>query len=136
MSYLVVKPKREPTGCIEEKPTRQSICLGGRWINLSALARSQGMDKSYLSRIFSGDRPSPTLDYLKKMAAGLGMGIEELANALEERYALVKSRHTELEILHVTRVTEENEADLKTVLKNKPVVSRMPGTRLPSEEIK
>lgn len=132
MYFKKVRPKREPSGCIQKDPTNSSISLGGVWVNLSAISRSQGIDKSYLSRIFSGERPNPTISYIKKISAALGMSPDELMVALEDRYELIKKRHTEMEILHLTRIIEEDTEDLKQLSKGKPPIPRMPGDRLPA----
>lgn len=75
----------EPKGCLQEKPTAQSILFAGKYINLKEVARQQGIDESYLSRIFSGKRPLPRADYAMRIAKALGLGLEELIHAIEAR---------------------------------------------------
>lgn len=134
MYHKKVRPKREPSGCIQTEPTGQSISLGGVWVNLSAISRSQGIDKSYLSRIFSGERPNPTISYIKKIAAAIGMSPDELMTALEDRYDLIKKRHTEMEILHLTRIVAEDKEDLALLKKGKPPIPRLSTERLPADK--
>ena len=76
---------KRPRLCIEKKPTSQTIYLGGVPINLTALAMSQGLDLGGVSKILSGKR-RPSLPYASKMARGLGMGLEDMLDALEIRH--------------------------------------------------
>lgn len=73
-----------PLSYIERHPTTQSIMLGGRYINLSAISRDLEIDQSYLSKIFSGKR-DPTIAHLRKLTAALRVTIDELLEAIEER---------------------------------------------------
>lgn len=75
-----------PRSCIEDKPTHQSIRFGGRFISLIQLAEQEGLNHSYLSRIFSGERRAG-VDYLERIAGGLGMGLEEFRASLKELIA-------------------------------------------------
>ena len=119
-----------PVGCIERKPTPQSVKFGGRYINLSAMARSQNMDQSYLSRVFCGKR-NPTLDHSRKMAAALGMTMDQFLEALDERtHALRKGDRAIVKQYH-TRVATEDMEDAAAYAAGKPVPPRMPGLRLP-----
>jgi DNA-binding phage protein len=58
------------------------VKLGGKFINLSAISRTQGIDQSYLSRIFARKR-DPSLKCARKIAACLGMGLEAFLEALD-----------------------------------------------------
>lgn len=117
--------------CVLDNPTKAAICLGGKWLNLSAIGRSQGLNKSYLSRVFSGERSNPPLDVLLKISAATGMGLEDLVTALLERWKLIKEQRTEAEIKYLTRVVIETEEDIATARKGKPVIPRDKGERLP-----
>ena len=70
--------------CIEDNPTSQSIMLGGRYINLSALARTIEADQSYLSRILSGKR-NPGVDLFSKIADALGTTMDQLRSDIQDR---------------------------------------------------
>jgi DNA-binding phage protein len=71
-----------PNECIEANPSSQTVKLGGKFINLSAISRTQGIDQSYLSRIFARKR-DPSLKCARKIAACLGMGLEAFLEALD-----------------------------------------------------
>lgn len=75
---------RGPTRCLEDKPTCQSIHLGGRYISLSRLAEEGDFNHSYLSYIFSGQR-TPSAKYFKRIADLLGMNMNDLMEAIEDR---------------------------------------------------
>lgn len=75
-----------PRRCLEANPTRKSIRLNGRFINISELARQGPFDHGFLSVILSGKR-YPTIPYAERIAECLGMGLEELLIAIRERRA-------------------------------------------------
>jgi hypothetical protein len=127
----LIRPKRQPGGCVEENPTKASISFAGVWINLSAISRSQHLDKGYLSRLFSGEKPNVSLFNMRKIAAAIGFSLDDLAAGLEERWRLIQANKTEQEIQYLTRVIQEDEEDLATLRKGKPVVIRNAGERLP-----
>jgi len=74
-----------PTRCIVRHPTSQSVWFCGVAINLSQLAESwhPPLDQSYLSRIFAGER-IPSLDYMERIATGLGMQLQALHDELKK----------------------------------------------------
>ena len=74
---------------IVENPNPQTIHFNGKPISLSALARETGVDNSYISRIFKGDRV-PTLKVLHKICEALGMGLEEFLLALGKHTGVTK----------------------------------------------
>ena len=79
-------------GCFQPRPTRQSIYFGGRFINLSAIARTQHIDLSYLSRIMAGNRRA-SVDRYAIIARALEMTIEDLLAAIDQRaQMLIKER--------------------------------------------
>lgn len=71
-------------GCIEPKPTSQTVYIGELPINLSAIARLTNVDQGYLSRIFSGQQ-SPSLKTAEKIAAALGMGLESFLQSIPKK---------------------------------------------------
>jgi hypothetical protein len=77
-----VRERSPTTGVVVDKPNSQTVQFAGKSINLSAISRDQGIDKSYLSRIFNGQR-MPTMPYARKIAASMGMGLEEFLDALQ-----------------------------------------------------
>jgi len=78
----MIKGMAVSADCIERRPTTQSVYLMGRAVNLSAISRSQGIDPSHLSRIFSGRR-NPSIKYARKIASALGLRLDEFLDALD-----------------------------------------------------
>ena len=78
-------PKSRRRSVFVGHPSRQSIQIGGKYVNLSAISRQQNIDHSYLSRIFSGER-IPRITHARKIALAIGMGLEEFLDALESRW--------------------------------------------------
>lgn len=75
-----------PTRCLESHPTKQSIRFGGRYINLSLIARDQKIDQSALSRIFAGKR-RPHIDHARKIARALGLSLDDFLTTLDHHIA-------------------------------------------------
>jgi hypothetical protein len=73
-----------PESCIAEKITPRTIEFNGVHINLTAMGKMRGMDTSYLSRIFSGER-TPSIKHARKIAGCLGLGLEQFLNLLDAR---------------------------------------------------
>jgi transcriptional regulator with XRE-family HTH domain len=74
----------KPSGCLVYDPNPHSVRFAGKYINISAIARSQRLSQSYVSKLLSGKR-SPSIRVAKKVAAALGMGLEDLLEAIEQR---------------------------------------------------
>src|SRR6266853_6987886 len=70
-----------PRYCIEPNPTRQTIRFAGEYINQAAIARSQDIHTSLVSRILSGKR-EPSLASARKISMALGMTIDDFLSAL------------------------------------------------------
>ena len=70
-----------PTGCIETRPTRQTVYLNGVPINLSEIKRRKKIDLGYLSRIISG-KQSPSLHYARQISHALGMPLQDFLDSL------------------------------------------------------
>lgn len=122
--------KSQPTGCVTEKPIKSSIILGGRYINLSAISRTQDIDLSYLSRIINGKK-EPTIRVARKVASAIGMGLEEFLDAIDERVRLIQQRNENILEQYKKRVHAENVLDHAKVVRGKIVKPRLPGLRLP-----
>lgn len=73
-----------PRAYLVERPNSQSIKFGGRFINLNEMAAEEGFSHGYLSRIIAGDR-TPRVDYAKKVAKALGMGLEDFLQCCQDR---------------------------------------------------
>lgn len=67
---------------IVQNPNTQTVKFAGKYINLSEISRNQGIDTSYLSRIFRGER-MPTVPYIRKISAALGMEVQQFLDALD-----------------------------------------------------
>jgi hypothetical protein len=73
---------KSTNSCYVLLPTKQTLAFAGRFINLSEISRKQGIDTSYLSRIFNGQR-MPTVPYIRKIGNALEMQIQEFLDALD-----------------------------------------------------
>jgi transcriptional regulator with XRE-family HTH domain len=75
---------KRPTGqCIEREPNKASVKFCSRFINLSEIARTQGLQPATVSRIFSGIR-MPSLQSAIKIADALEMTVDNFLGALAE----------------------------------------------------
>ena len=72
------------SGVLVDKPNPQTIRFAGKFINLSEISRQSGIDSSYLSRIFRGER-MPTVPYIRTISGILGMGVQQFLDALDNR---------------------------------------------------
>jgi transcriptional regulator with XRE-family HTH domain len=114
---------------IEGKPDNHYTGFMGRNINVSAIARSQGINQPYLSLIFQGKR-EPSITHARKICAALGMGLEEFLEGLDERRQAILKEESELKSQYLTRITREDEEDLKTFEKGRIPKPRNPALRL------
>lgn len=73
---------RAPQHFIETKPTSQSCWFGGRYVNVSRLAKHCQVDRSYLSRVLSGAR-QPSIHYSRTVASALKMDLSAFELACE-----------------------------------------------------
>lgn len=124
----------KPDGCRVTKPTRSSILFGGIWINVSAIARTQGMKQSFVSKIMSGSRGASVTD-LRRVANAIGFGLEELLDAIELRRIAIQHRKEQTMANYNERVKAENIHDAKLANKGLPVPPRMTSFRLPQDTI-
>lgn len=76
-------PSNSPTRYLSDRANHQTITLAGRHINIAKLAEGEDLDHSYCTRIINGTR-TPSVDYLRKVAAGLGMSIDGLLEAIAD----------------------------------------------------
>ncbi len=113
------------SGVFEKAPNAQTVRFAGKFINLSAIARAQGLDVSYLSRIFAGTRV-PTLPYCIKIAAMLGLTLDEYVEAMEVRKRELKEGVAALITSMSTREDNLNKKDLEALKQGKPAMPRIP----------
>jgi len=118
--------KAGKTGVFEQHPNPQTVPFGGKHVNLSAIARAQNIDRTYLSRIFAGKR-TPSLPHCKNISAVLGMSIDQFLAALEERARAVAEEEKLVIQEHKDRIMREDLEDL-AVLES----GRIPAPRLPA----
>jgi transcriptional regulator with XRE-family HTH domain len=119
---------RPPSGCLVDKPTTVSVLFAGRYVNTSAIARSSGLNQAYISKILLGSR-EPTIHIARRVAASLGMGLEDMLEAIEERAKLRKQKNSDILQQHETRLAREDSADLRRAKAGLPVIPRMSGLR-------
>lgn len=74
----------------EDRPSPQSVKLGKRYVNISALSRGLNRDHGYLSRILSGHR-TPSVPFLLEIANALDLTMDELLLLISERAAQLKA---------------------------------------------
>lgn len=84
-----------PTKCIDTEPNAQTIKLAGRYVNLKRIARAGPFNRSYISYILSGKR-CPSTKFFKRLATCLGMTMDDLLQAIEERKA---TRHDKVFVI-------------------------------------
>jgi transcriptional regulator with XRE-family HTH domain len=120
--------KAGKTGVFEKHPNTQTIPFANKFVNLSAIARAQNIDHSYLSRIFAGKR-TPSLMYCKKISAVLGMSIDEFLVALEIRAREVKEEESRVLQEHKDRIMREDLEDLKELAAGNIPAPRLPALR-------
>lgn len=118
----------EPIGCLEAHPTPITIWLRGKPISLTAVARTQNIDRSYLSRIFSGKRDpgQMTVTQASKIAAALGMGLEDLIEAIYERERTLGRARAQCRIDREKRIGQEFRDDRATMRSGRIPAPRMP----------
>jgi transcriptional regulator with XRE-family HTH domain len=113
------------TGVIEKHPNSKTVKFGGRFISIRAIARAQGVDKGYISRVFQGKR-GLTLDGARKLAAILAMDLntfcEALDNSIDEYNKVQAILSKQLE----SRLDKEVTEDLKTFAAGSIAAPRLP----------
>lgn len=117
------------TGCIEVNPTSQSVNLGGVYINLSVLARTQNIDQSYLSRIMAGKR-RPRIDHAQKIAGALGITIDRLLELLDDRKKYLDDQARATHAAYKSRVAREDAEDRASGFQ----IPRLPGLHLSAQK--
>lgn len=119
----------QPIGCLlDRKTTSTTVVLAGRAINLLALSRAQGIDHGYLSRIMRGTR-RPSIDMAERIAAGLGMGLEDFLQARRDRIIHLEAELLALRLQHSARVKAEDTEDIRRLRNSEIVPPRNPALR-------
>lgn len=112
-----------------DKPSQNSVCIAGKYVNLSAIRRMQGIDLAYLSNIFAGKKRPSTSVYLK-IASCMGMTIDELLEAIDTRVREMDAYATSLTSQYQERIAIEDKQDQNRIKRGKPLIPRLPGLRL------
>jgi len=116
---------RVPSGVFLSKPTRQSVFFNGRYINLRAIAQTQRVNISTLSNTLRG-RSKPTMDIARKLAAALGMNVDDFYTALDARVASIQERNKRVISKYDGRRKREVKQDIERILHGQPPVPRIP----------
>lgn len=113
----------------ERRPGSNTVYLAGRAVNLTAIARAQGIDLSHLSRIFSGQRIC-TVQQARKLAGAFGMTIDEFLDNLDTQIEEREHKAEKAIREHRQRVEREQSEDMKRAALGLPAIPRMPGMRV------
>lgn len=108
----------------EAHPSYRSVKFNGVYVNLAALGRMQGIDSTYLSRIFRGER-EPSLSVAKRIAAGLGMELQTFLDALDVRIEELKLEGENVVKQYNRRKTQEKREDAMALARGKVPVPRL-----------
>jgi transcriptional regulator with XRE-family HTH domain len=83
---------------------------------------------TYLSNIFSGKRV-PSMQVYRKIAAGLGMTMDELLAGIDDRVEALTAKRRALQQMHDQRVEREDRQDLNKASRGQIPLPRLPGLR-------
>lgn len=72
-----------PRAFLQDNPTKMSVSLGGKFVNLTLLADYLHIDHGYLCRVIAGGR-NPSADYIRKVATALHMSTDDLLQAIDD----------------------------------------------------
>src|ERR1019366_270912 len=98
-----------PTGSTVIDGTPRIACTGfmGRNINVSAIARAQGINQSYLSLIFQGKR-TPSIAHARKICSALGMSLDDFLEGIDERRVALLKQEADMKSQYLDRIIEED----------------------------
>lgn len=119
---------RHPSGPIEKFVTGNSVIFAGKIINISAIARTQNLDRPNLSNVLNGRRGAG-INTIAKIAAALDMTMEEVIQAIEDKKELLRKHPDMIRGQYLKRAIEEDSSDLKVLQKGGVPKPRLPGTR-------
>jgi transcriptional regulator with XRE-family HTH domain len=120
--------KAGKSGVVEKSPNAQTIRFRGQFINLSAIARAQHLDVSYLSRIFRAQR-TPSLKHCMKISAILGMTLDDFVQGLQDRAEEIAKSNTDVLQMHNQRIAKEDSSDIDTFKRGGVPAPRLPAFR-------
>ena len=104
-------------GVYEQHITRQTIWFAGKAVSASGIARAIGGEQSQVSRTFSGSKRGGALGLngLRKMAAVLGMTLDEFLLELDKHQEELAKKGGRVVDGHYTRLAQEAGEDIKTI---------------------
>jgi plasmid maintenance system antidote protein VapI len=108
------------------------VFFGGKYINVAAIARIQNLDRGHVYRVVTGQHAA-SIKCATKIAAAIGMGLEEFLLAIEQRKVLAAQHKMEVIKRYKTRIHNEDLRDKKKLLSGIPPLPRLPIFRLPKE---
>ena len=113
-----------PVSCIEPKPSKKTVYLNGVPISLMQLMRASDVDEGQISRILSGKRDPAevSLGQHLRLAAALGMNLEDLLDAIYTRRDQREAQAEQDRYWHHYRRTQEERANTARVNAGLPPV--------------
>lgn len=75
---------RGPKAFIVDEPDNRNIRFGGKFINISDLSRSLGIDITHTSRVLRGTREA-SVKVAISLASALGMSMDDFLSAIDDR---------------------------------------------------
>ena|SRR3990167_1681109 len=112
-----------PVGCIRQRVDLRTVYLRGRPINVKEIARVTGVDQGYLSKILNGRRSIQVIsvDCAMRIAAALGMGLEDLIDAVRERNDTDFREYAELRAKRESRLHHRMRLERAAARTGKPI---------------
>lgn len=119
-----------PTGpCVIDNPSKSTLVLCGKFINCTAIARTQGMTQSWVSYLVNGVYDGTMRNYIK-IAGAIGVTLDELMAGIEERKRLRAEQDQQILDIYDKRIAVENNRDRTARNQGRIVKPRLPGTRI------
>lgn len=119
-------------GCVMEVPSKDAVCVCGKYVNLHAIARTQNLNVAYVCHILQG-RASPSLSCMMKVAGAIGVTLEELVEGIQERKERI-AEQKELQFKsYDLRIAAEDREDRLRMESGHPPLARLVGLRLQPE---
>lgn len=122
--------KARPQGTVLNHPAKNSVKLGDRYINISAIARQQGITYAFLSKFLAGKKTA-SIAYTRKVANAIGMTIDELLDCIDIRKKELADQDRAIIKQYEDRIARENAEDLANYQRYGIVEPRIPATRIP-----
>lgn len=111
------------------KPAVNSISLGGKFLNLHAISRLTGISRGFVHAVVNGEK-TPSTDYAQRIAAAIGMGLEEFLLAIDQRVEQKEARAADILEAYKERRRREKQQDRARVQAGKAPIPRLPAFQL------